>query len=281
MDIYSSNWNEDDGSNSSAAPDGAPEGMAASGVNNVLRAHQGAIKRYVNQQSPKTTAGSPTAFTLTYTVAPDALVDAMTHLVQFNAANGNAPTLNINGLGATPIYYYSADAWRAVPAALWGADTIFRLAYHSSSGTYRILNRPDTTGDWVLTGRSTARGGTLLAYGQAISRTAYAGLFAAYSTTYGVGDGSTTFNLPDLRGRVAAGKDDMGGAAASRLSGGTVLGAGLGTQTATTGSVSGSTSNFNAAAGADFVAVQSNTAFSSVITSTVQPTIIANYAVCL
>src|SRR6266550_5491033 len=37
------------------------------------------------------------------------------------------------------------------------------------------------------------------------------------STTYGIGDGSTTFNLPDLRGRTIAGKDDMGGSAASRL----------------------------------------------------------------
>jgi microcystin-dependent protein len=39
------------------------------------------------------------------------------------------------------------------------------------------------------------------------------------STTFGPGDGTTTFNVPDLRGRVVAGKDDMGGSAASRLSG--------------------------------------------------------------
>jgi microcystin-dependent protein len=37
------------------------------------------------------------------------------------------------------------------------------------------------------------------------------------STTFGVGDGSTTFNIPDLRGRVVAGKDDMGGSSANRL----------------------------------------------------------------
>jgi microcystin-dependent protein len=59
--------------------------------------------------------------------------------------------------------------------------------------------------------------GWLLCYGQAVSRTTYAALFTAISTTYGVGDGSTTFNLPDYRGRVLAGKDDMGGSAASRL----------------------------------------------------------------
>ena len=41
-------------------------------------------------------------------------------------------------------------------------------------------------------------------------------LFTALGTTYG-GDGSTTFNLPDLRGRVIAGKDDMGTTSADRL----------------------------------------------------------------
>lgn len=59
----------------------------------------------------------------------------------------------------------------------------------------------------------------LLCAGQAVSRTTYADLFSAISTTYGVGDGSTTFNLPDLRGRVIAGQDDMGGSSANRLTG--------------------------------------------------------------
>lgn len=64
---------------------------------------------------------------------------------------------------------------------------------------------------------STAPAGWLLCYGQAVSRTSYAALFAAISTTYGAGDSSTTFNLPDLRGRAVFGRDDMGGAAADRL----------------------------------------------------------------
>jgi microcystin-dependent protein len=77
---------------------------------------------------------------------------------------------------------------------------------------------------------ATAPSGWIFAYGQAISRTTYADLFAAYGTTHGTGDGSTTFNVPDYRGRVAAGKDDMGGSAASRLTGqsGGVTGSGLG-----------------------------------------------------
>lgn len=51
--------------------------------------------------------------------------------------------------------------------------------------------------------------GFLLCAGQAVSRSTYATLFAAIGTIYGAGDGSSTFTLPDLRGRVVAGKDDM------------------------------------------------------------------------
>ncbi len=43
---------------------------------------------------------------------------------------------------------------------------------------------------------------SLAAYGGAVSRTTYAKLFAAIGTTWGAGDGSTTFGLPDARGRV-------------------------------------------------------------------------------
>jgi microcystin-dependent protein len=64
---------------------------------------------------------------------------------------------------------------------------------------------------------SSAPSGWLLCYGQALSRTTYADLFAAIGTDYGVGDGSTTFNLPDLRGRVWIGLDNMGGSSANRV----------------------------------------------------------------
>lgn len=64
---------------------------------------------------------------------------------------------------------------------------------------------------------TTAPSGFLLCYGQAVNRITYAALFAVIGTAFGAGDGTNTFNLPDARGRVSAGKDDMGGAAASRL----------------------------------------------------------------
>jgi len=54
---------------------------------------------------------------------------------------------------------------------------------------------------------STPPTGWLLCDGQAVSRTTYAALFARISTTYGVGNGTTTFNLPNLKGKVAVGRD--------------------------------------------------------------------------
>ena len=47
----------------------------------------------------------------------------------------------------------------------------------------------------------------LFCQGQAVSRSTYAGLFGVVGTTYGVGDGSTTFNLPNLQGRIPVGRD--------------------------------------------------------------------------
>jgi microcystin-dependent protein len=83
---------------------------------------------------------------------------------------------------------------------------------------------------------STAPTGWLLCGGQAVSRTTFTALFGALGTTYGAGDGTTTFNVPDLRGRVAFGLDNMGGTAANRLTtagsgvNGVALGAGGGNQ---------------------------------------------------
>lgn len=80
---------------------------------------------------------------------------------------------------------------------------------------------------------------SLLQYGQAISRATYVALNAlasAASYPHGNGDGSTTFNLADKRGRVDAGKDDMGGSTAGRITAaisgtaGTVLGATVGNE---------------------------------------------------
>jgi len=56
--------------------------------------------------------------------------------------------------------------------------------------------------------------GFLWCNGQAVSRMTYSGLFAVIGTTYGNGDGGSTFNLPNIMGRAIVGQDTMGGAGA-------------------------------------------------------------------
>lgn len=109
------------------------------------------------------------------------------------------------------------------------------------------------SGSMVPYGGTTTPSGWLLCDGSAVSRTTYASLFLAISTTFGVGDGSSTFNLPDCRGRVIAGKDNMGGSTASRITSagcgitGTTLGAVGGTQnhTLTTAELAAHTHTYN------------------------------------
>lgn len=86
----------------------------------------------------------------------------------------------------------------------------------------------DTGGNNVQPGTITAFGGStaptgwLLCQGQAVSRTTFASLFAVLGTTYGSGDGSTTFNVPNLQQRFPLGKATSGTGATLGSTGGTV-----------------------------------------------------------
>lgn len=81
----------------------------------------------------------------------------------------------------------------------------------SSGGTGGAQDTPVGLISWFPT--ITPPTGWLVADGSTISRTTYADLFAVIGTTYGAGDGSTTFQLPDLRGEFLRGWDAAGGTA--------------------------------------------------------------------
>src|ERR1700722_13445643 len=86
-----------------------------------------------------------------------------------------------------------------------------------------LLFQPGMIMMWSTT---TAPTGWLLCDGSAVSRTTFSVLFVLIGTTYGVGDGSTTFNVPDMRGRVpvGVGTGTGGGASGNGLpSGGSAL----------------------------------------------------------
>lgn len=76
---------------------------------------------------------------------------------------------------------------------------------------------------WIPTGfigcyaGTTPPTNTLETYGQLVSRVTYPNLFSQIGTTYGAGDGVTTFGLPDTRGRVMVSLDNLGGSSANRI----------------------------------------------------------------
>lgn len=111
--------------------------------------------------------------------------------------------------------------------------------------------------------------GWVTCHGQALSRSTNAELFAVIGTVYGAGDGSTTFNVPDLRGRLVSGRDNMGGTAASRL---------------TQGVLGGNPNTLGGSGGSESLTTQSVTLSGSgtnVVTSSsnLQPTIILNFII--
>lgn len=137
---------------------------------------------------------------------------------------------NVNGRHDEVQLDYKADpgSGTASVTEIWASSTgnaAGALKMRHGTGNVEYVGVPP--GTIVDYGGTTAPEGWLLCYGQAISRTTYVRLFDVLSTSFGSGDGSTTFNVPDLRGRVGAGKDDMGGTAAGRISNimtGTLLG---------------------------------------------------------
>lgn len=108
---------------------------------------------------------------------------------------------------------------------------------NSTTHIYTAKGVTGTGSDWWGPASSIPPG-SLLAYGQVLTIAAYPALGALFGSIYG-GDGVTTFGMPDKRGRASAGVDNMGGAAANRLTSGgsgilgTVLGATGGAETVT------------------------------------------------
>ena len=138
----------------------------------------------------------------------------------FNVVTGKL-AINATAITSTADELNLLDGGTSVGSSITIADTDGVVV--NDGGTMKSVPASDfkeyimPTGAVLPYAGSSAPTGFLLCYGQAISRSTYADLFSAISTTYGTGDGSSTFNVPDLRGRVAAGQDDMGGSSANRL----------------------------------------------------------------
>ena len=103
----------------------------------------------------------------------------------------------------------------AITEAIWNTDIVDNLNYLKAERDADNLARP--IGEIKMWPTTTAPSKFLLCAGQAVSRTGYSALFAVLGTQFGAGDGTTTFNVPDLRGRFPLGLDNMGGTSANRV----------------------------------------------------------------
>jgi microcystin-dependent protein len=218
------NWSRTAASNATAdSTVNWAEGMAPSAVNDSGRAMMASTAAFRDDIAGAiATGGTSTAYTVTSYQVFDTLAHLNGQTIAFtpHATNGATVTLNVDGLGAKPLR--SAPSVE-LPAGVLVQGTPYVALYNSSDAAFYLqgfFGNPYSVpigGVLPYTGTTAPNSNFVLPYGQAISRTTYSSYFSLVSTTFGSGDGSTTFNVPDLRGRVVAGADGMGGSSAGRL----------------------------------------------------------------
>lgn len=168
---------------------------------------------YVSPNSDYVVAtGSANTYVATYSPPIVALTDGVKVRFKAPAANTAASTLNVSGLGVKPIYNYQG-------CPLVGGEIInngnievtYNTAFNGGAGAWVIENTIAMVpvGSKVRWAAASLPIGWLLCNGQAVSRTAFAALFAVLGTTYGSGDGSTTFNLPNSTDRMSIGAGNL------------------------------------------------------------------------
>ena len=213
-------WSKTAANNStadSAAP--WPEGMLPGQVNDSSRGGMASVAKWRDDISGViVTSGTASAYTISSYQNFSALTELDGMVIAFtpHVTNGEAPTLSVDGLTAKPL--------RAAHGEPLQSNVLLE-------GTPYVALYSNGNGEFVLQGMTANPYGIPLAAGmdywadttpgsayafpngQAISRTAYAKLFALVGTKFGPGDGSTTFNLPDKTGRASV----MIETAASRL----------------------------------------------------------------
>src|ERR1043166_4186180 len=213
-------WSQTAASNASAdSTVNFAEGQAPSSVNDSARALMAYAAMYrVDRTGPIGTGGTSTAYTVTSYQGFGSLSALNGQMIAFSphTTNGATVTLNVDSLGAKPL--------RSAPSTELLAGTLvqgtpYLALYNSSDSAFYLhgfYNNPYNVplmGGMDFWDTIAPNSAFIFPAGQAISRTTYASVFARWGTTYGVGDGSTTFNVPDKTGRISAMKE----ASATRL----------------------------------------------------------------
>ena len=132
-----SQWSTTAASNNSAAPDGAPEGMAPSGVNDTIRENMAANARWYTQiKGSLVTTGSADSYVLSTGSSHAALADIGLIVAEINVTNTGATTLNVDTLGAKSVV--KADG-TALAAGDLTAAGIYAFAYESNNDRFILI----------------------------------------------------------------------------------------------------------------------------------------------
>lgn len=142
---------------------------------------------------------------------PDAYFKGMEVIFSCGRPNtSTTPTVNVSGMGEVSIYRMNGTQIEA--------GKIYGTVHLVYNGNQFLLVDTDFNqfeiGDIKTSVRTSNHNGWLLCNGQAVDRVAYATLFSIIGTNFGAGNGSTTFNVPDYRGKFLRG---LGGASAADM----------------------------------------------------------------
>jgi hypothetical protein len=179
------------------------------------------IAHYANSGSTYTDSGAANAYVITISSnlkKVSAYLDNMKITFKVGNTNTGASTVNINSLGAKSI---TRPDGVALGAGELIANAYATLIFNLSSTRFELIPIvPGISGEIKAMASSTVPSGWLECNGANANRTTYADLFAYIGVNYGNGDGSTTFTLPDFRGKFLRGWDNGAGndpGAAGRL----------------------------------------------------------------
>jgi len=226
------------------------EGQSPSSVNDSARAMMARAAEWRDDVSGiLQTIGTPTGYIVTSNQVFDTFPHMHGAMIAFvpHTSCGATVTLNVDNLGPKPL---RTSPGVELQSGMLIQGTPYVATYNNSDGVfylrgfYALPYAIPVGGLLPYVGSSAPNSSFALPFGQAVSRTTYATLFSMLSglspsLPFGPGDGATTFNLPDLRGRAIFGLDNMGGSAASRITAaggnfdGTSLGATGGAQNKT------------------------------------------------
>lgn len=209
-------WSTVADNNNQTPPDGWPEEMAYSAVNNTAREGMAVLARNYKDNSGElvTTGTSDALIVATYGDYPSfSDGDRISVTLHVNVNGGATLAVGDDNPAALPI---QDRGGHPIQTGMLNQGTVVDLVFRQDAWrTHEIANFADipvgsgfATGMVVPFAGSTPPLGFLLCDGSNVSRTLYTRLFEVIGTTYGAGDGFSTFNVPDLRARAVRGADD-------------------------------------------------------------------------